>query len=92
METRLATRAKVDNCDASHVLRSLVSPVTAFFFFTYYENMKNENIFLVDSNVPLCPSVKGVTKAVNHINDTLGPALIQSVSAEVYPFEKGMLQ
>lgn len=45
-----------------------------------------------DPNVSLWPAVSGVTKAVSHINDTLGPALMQSVSAELDLFEVEMLQ
>ena len=47
-----------------------------------------------DSFFSVCPAVLGVTKAVGHINDTLGPALIQSVSsrAESAPFLTEMVK
>lgn len=46
----------------------------------YSLNIDQAKAFFLNSNSTVFLGVSGVTKAVSHINDTLGPALIQSVS------------
>lgn len=78
METRLATRAKVTIHNELYcsVLLSLVFAGVSAFALRLFSCGLTVFVFLL----PL-PCCQGVTKAVNHINDTLGPALIKSVSS-----------
>lgn len=69
-----------------HLWRNVL-PLVSVFSWVVLCNKWTSN----DPNVSLWPAVSGVTKAVSHINDTLGPALMQSVSAELDLFEVEML-
>lgn len=69
MGTRLATRAKVGHHSCTPGSLASSSGAASFLF--------------MSQTFAFCAFCSGVSKAVNHINESLGPALIKSVSVRV---------
>lgn len=67
METRVGSRAKVSSRKRPGILAKILASTFHLLYFLFTSRVLD--IFI------------GVLKAVGHINDTLGPALIESVSA-----------